>query len=111
MWSLVVRLGPASPLGISYGPDCRGCFAGAMTGVDLRSAALVAECGGVAALVRALQTYGNDTAAELDGINVAEQVVMTNMVAATDGQSASLVIAHVRGITDLTVITNMPGCH
>ncbi len=69
----MVRLGPPSALGISYGPDCRGCFAGAMTGVDLRSAALVAECGGVPALVRALRDYGNDTAAEEDRINVAEQ--------------------------------------
>ncbi len=68
-----MRLGPASALGISYGPTCRGCFAGATTGVDLRSAALVAECGGVAALVRAVQTHGNDTEAELDAVNVAEQ--------------------------------------
>ena len=71
VWSLVVRIGPTQA--ISYGPDYRGCFSGADTRADLRCSALVAECGGVAAVVRALQAFGNDTAAESDNINVAEQ--------------------------------------
>jgi hypothetical protein len=71
VWSLVVRVGPTRA--ISYGPDYRGCFSGAGTAADLRCAALVAECGGVDALVRALRAHGNDTAAEDDNINGAEQ--------------------------------------
>ena len=79
VWSFVVRLGPAR--GIAYGSDYRGCFSGAATWADLRCAALVAESGGVTAAVRALRMYGNDTEAEGDDINVAEQVARTVMAA------------------------------
>lgn len=72
VWSLLANI--ENETHITYGLEHTGAPAGGKVHVDLRVAGHVAECGGVAAVVKALDSFGHFTEPEEDDwLNVGEQ--------------------------------------